>query len=98
MVPQLELPQGGEWIVILIIVVLLFGAKKLPELSRNAARALNEFNKARSEDDEKPAQVAAPQPQAQPRPSAADGSAGSVARADVEGGGSEGVGENPRGL
>ena len=96
MVPQLELPQGGEWIVILIIVVLLFGAKKLPELSRNAARALNEFNKARSEDDEKPAQVAAPQPQ--PQPSTADGSAGSVARADVEGGGSEGVGEEPRGL
>ena len=47
MVPQLELPQGGEWIVILIIVVLLFGAKKLPELTRNAARAMNEFNKAR---------------------------------------------------
>jgi len=94
MVPQLELPQGGEWIVILVIVVLLFGAKKLPELSRNAARALNEFNKARSEDDEKPAQVAAPQPQ----PSAADGPAGSAARADVEGRGSEGIGEEPRGL
>ena len=61
MVPQLELPQGGEWIVILIIVVLLFGAKKLPELSRNAARALNEFNKARAEEDDKPAQVAAPE-------------------------------------
>ena len=50
MVPLLELPQGGEWIVILVIVVLLFGAKKLPELSRNAARAMNEFNKARNED------------------------------------------------
>jgi len=100
MVPQLELPQGGEWIVILVIVVLLFGAKKLPELSRNAARALNEFNKARSEDDEKPAQVAAPQPQPQPQPSsaAADGPAGSAARADVEGRGSEGIGEEPRGL
>jgi sec-independent protein translocase protein TatA len=89
MVPQLELPQGGEWIVILIIVVLLFGAKKLPELSRNAARALNEFNKARAEGDEKPAEVAPPQPPV------ADGSA---ARVDVEGGGSEGVGEERRGL
>jgi sec-independent protein translocase protein TatA len=89
MVPQLELPQGGEWVVILIIVVLLFGAKKLPELTRNAARALNEFNKARSEDDEKPAQVAAP-------PS--DGSAGSVGRVDAEGGGSEGVGEERGGV
>jgi sec-independent protein translocase protein TatA len=54
MVPLLELPQGGEWIVILVIVVLLFGAKKLPELSRNAARAMVEFKKATaSEDDEK---------------------------------------------
>lgn len=51
MVPLLELPQGGEWIVILVIVVLLFGAKKLPELTKNAARAMNEFNKARNEDD-----------------------------------------------
>jgi sec-independent protein translocase protein TatA len=91
MVPQLELPQGGEWIVILVIVVLLFGAKKLPELSRNAARALNEFNKARSEDDEKPAQVTAPQPPP-------DAPADSVGRVDVEGGGSEGVGEERRGL
>ena len=55
MVPLLELPQGGEWIVILVIVVLLFGAKRLPELTRNAARAVNEFKKANdSQDDDKP--------------------------------------------
>jgi sec-independent protein translocase protein TatA len=54
MVPLLELPQGGEWIVILVVVVLLFGANKLPELSRNAARALVEFRKATAGDDEKP--------------------------------------------
>ncbi len=53
MVPLLELPQGGEWIVILVIVVLLFGAKKLPELSRNAARAMVEFKKATASADEK---------------------------------------------
>ena len=54
MVPLLELPQGGEWIVILVIVVLLFGAKRLPELTRNAARAVNEFKKANDSDDDKP--------------------------------------------
>jgi sec-independent protein translocase protein TatA len=54
MVPLLELPQGGEWVVILIIVVLLFGAKKLPELSRNAARAMVEFKKATAEEEKKP--------------------------------------------
>ncbi|WUJ75353.1 twin-arginine translocase TatA/TatE family subunit [Kribbella soli] len=67
MVPQLALPEGGEWIVILVIVVLLFGAKKLPELTKNAARAMKEFEKARhGDDDETPPQVApAPaQPQA----------------------------------
>jgi sec-independent protein translocase protein TatA len=57
MVPELALPEGGEWIVILVIVVLLFGAKKLPELTRNAARAMKEFEKARHGDDETPAQV-----------------------------------------
>ncbi|MFF0269356.1 twin-arginine translocase TatA/TatE family subunit [Kribbella sp. NPDC004536] len=72
MVPELALPEGGEWIVILVIVVLLFGAKKLPELTRNAAKAMKEFEKARhSDDDETPAQVTQaqppqPQPQAQP--------------------------------
>lgn len=70
MVPQLALPEGGEWIVILVIVVLLFGAKKLPELTKNAARAMKEFEKARhGDDDETPAQVAPPQ--AQPQPQAA---------------------------
>lgn len=41
----LALPEGGEWIVILVIVVLVFGANKLPDLTRNAARAMNEFKK-----------------------------------------------------
>ncbi|MFI5696001.1 twin-arginine translocase TatA/TatE family subunit [Kribbella sp. NPDC051586] len=72
MVPLLALPEGGEWIVILVIVVLLFGAKKLPELTKNAARAMKEFEKARhSDDDETPAQVTAPQAQAQAQAQAA---------------------------
>ena len=69
MVPELALPEGGEWIVILVIVVLLFGAKKLPELTRNAAKAMKEFEKARQGgDDETPAQVTqaqSAQPQSQ---------------------------------
>ena len=69
MVPLLALPEGGEWIVILVIVVLLFGAKKLPELTKNAARAMKEFEKARhgDDDDETPAQVAPAQSQSQPQ-------------------------------
>ena len=98
MVSLLALPEGGEWIVILIIVVLLFGAKKLPELTKNAARAMKEFEKARhSDDDETPAaQVTAPQaqPQAQAAPQAAQPQAdGSARRVDLEGGGTEGSGQ-----
>jgi sec-independent protein translocase protein TatA len=67
MVPLLELPQGGEWIVILVIVVLLFGAKKLPELSRNAARAMVEFKKATADAEEKTPVEAKPADTEQPR-------------------------------
>jgi sec-independent protein translocase protein TatA len=67
MVPLLELPQGGEWIVILVIVVLLFGAKKLPELSRNAARAMVEFKKATADAEEKTPVEAKPADTEHPR-------------------------------
>jgi len=94
MVPELALPEGGEWIVILVIVVLLFGAKKLPELTRNAARAMKEFDKARHGDDETPAQVTAQQtPAAQagaPASAPVDGSGG---RVDLEGGGPQSSGQ-----
>ncbi len=88
MVPLLELPQGGEWIVILVIVVLLFGAKKLPELSRNAARAMVEFKKATSETEAPAVEPTGPAPAAQ----------GSIGRADLESGGAQGVGEERRGV
>jgi sec-independent protein translocase protein TatA len=44
----------GELLLILIVVVLLFGAKKIPELMRGLGSGLKEFKKASSiEDDEK---------------------------------------------
>ena len=43
------MPGGPEMVFILIIVVLLFGAKKLPELTRGLGRILGEFKKARDE-------------------------------------------------
>jgi sec-independent protein translocase protein TatA len=41
--PMLDLPGGWELILILAVVVLLFGAKKLPELARNSGQALRIF-------------------------------------------------------
>ena len=40
---------GPDLMVILLIVLLLFGAKKLPELARGMGRAVKEFSAARDE-------------------------------------------------
>jgi sec-independent protein translocase protein TatA len=40
---------GPDLIIILLIVLVLFGAKKLPELARGMGSALKEFQKAKSE-------------------------------------------------
>jgi len=40
---------GQELIVILIIVLVLFGAKKLPELARGMGQAIKEFQRAKDE-------------------------------------------------
>jgi sec-independent protein translocase protein TatA len=42
-----------ELVIILAIVMLLFGAQKLPELARGLGRSVSEFKKAQSEDDAK---------------------------------------------
>ncbi|MBR0459298.1 MAG: twin-arginine translocase TatA/TatE family subunit [Victivallales bacterium] len=39
----------GEIIVIVLIVLLLFGAKRIPELARSLGRASYEFKKAKHE-------------------------------------------------
>lgn len=36
---------GGEIIIILVLVILLFGAKKLPELARSLGSSAREFRK-----------------------------------------------------
>jgi len=46
------MPGGQELLVILFIVLLLFGAKKLPELSRALGKSLGEFKKGQKEGSE----------------------------------------------
>ena len=48
----LGIPGGGEWILIILVVVLLFGGRKIPELMKGLGQGLKEFKKARNEEDE----------------------------------------------
>lgn len=50
------LPGGFEWIIILFAIILLFGAKKIPELMKGLGSGIKEFKKAstlESEDSQK---------------------------------------------
>ena len=45
----LGMPGQTELIVIVFVILLLFGAKKLPELSRSLGKSLGEFKKGQKE-------------------------------------------------
>jgi len=51
MIPLASLTNlgGPDLIVILLIVLVLFGAKKLPELARGLGQAIKEFQKAKDD-------------------------------------------------
>ncbi len=40
---------GWEWVIVLLAVLLLFGAKKIPELARGLGTGIKEFKKATKE-------------------------------------------------
>jgi sec-independent protein translocase protein TatA len=42
---------GPDLFIILLIVLILFGAKKLPDLARSLGQSMNEFKKAREDID-----------------------------------------------
>ncbi len=45
----LNIFEGPQGIFILLIILLLFGAKKLPELARGMGKAIKEFQKAKDD-------------------------------------------------
>lgn len=48
----LGIPGGWELIVIVLVVVLLFGGRKIPEMMKGLGQGLKEFKRARNEEDE----------------------------------------------
>ena len=43
----LAMPGGSEWILIIIVVLLMFGGKKIPELMRGIGKGMKEFKDAK---------------------------------------------------
>lgn len=71
--PLIGMPQGAEWLVILAIVVLVFGAAKLPDLARGTGQALRIFKsetKGLRDDEDEPQRPATPPPPAAELPPA----------------------------
>ncbi|HEY7184215.1 MAG TPA: twin-arginine translocase TatA/TatE family subunit [Blastocatellia bacterium] len=53
----LGLPGGMEWIIILLVVLLLFGANRLPQLAKGMGESIRNFKQGMAEsesEDEKP--------------------------------------------
>ncbi len=44
----LSLPSGGEWLWIILVIVIFFGGRKIPELARGLGRGIREFNDAKT--------------------------------------------------
>lgn len=43
------IPGGPELLIVLLVLVLLFGANKIPKLARSTGQAMGEFKKGREE-------------------------------------------------
>lgn len=41
------MPGGSEWFLIILAVLVLFGAKKIPEFMRGLGKGIREFNDAK---------------------------------------------------
>ena len=49
LVPAIGMPSGWEWIIILVVVLLLFGGKKIPELMRGIGKGVRSFKEGLNE-------------------------------------------------
>jgi sec-independent protein translocase protein TatA len=57
---------GWEWVIVILAVLLLFGAKKIPELARGLGTGIKEFKKATREVTDEIQNAAEEKPQNKP--------------------------------
>ncbi len=43
----LSMPGGSEWILIVLVILLFFGGRKIPDLMRGIGKGMREFNDAK---------------------------------------------------
>ena len=60
---------GGELVLVMVVVLVLFGAKKIPEFAKGLGKGISEFKKASSEVTNE-IQTAMDTPQSRPTPPA----------------------------
>ncbi|MBI4678091.1 MAG: twin-arginine translocase TatA/TatE family subunit [Elusimicrobia bacterium] len=46
-------PGWGEWLLVAVVVLLLFGAKRLPEVAESFGKSIKSFKKGMKEEQEK---------------------------------------------
>ena len=48
----MSMPGGMEWLLIALVVLLLFGGKKIPELAKGLGTGIKNFKKAIKDDED----------------------------------------------
>ena len=42
----------GEWLIVILVILVLFGAKKIPDLAKGLGKGIRDFKKELKDDDE----------------------------------------------
>jgi sec-independent protein translocase protein TatA len=67
---MLGMPNGMEWVIIAVVVLVLFGGTKLASLGKNAGKAIREFKEETATGKNPTASVEPPVPPVAPAPPA----------------------------